>query len=334
MDMMKQLSELLQTWKEQRRSYPGWVIVPEDRRSELWRYTEKWLSYPSIRDDLPSLVDLEFAFELNWRMEKCLCPIRANQVEFLESTLNRYLPLTDLKTPVESLPVTLEEMKERELDRHDVRDMCHYLLISMMRYYREEGLIEEWKDSYKKIQDDVPSLSPEYKERFHYECVLFELFGLNLQELKKRIVEWQVNESLPFWEAKKASILAEIGQVDEAKRILENSLATIRDKINLKPITTDYSLVSQESFTMFLLQYAQMSLASSTDRWSKFEKLRNEFSKRWHTLRQYKCDPWSELKFFGSALGRLPMEKIDSHRKDGIRYRSCYTDAPFRKRVL
>ena len=309
MDKMKQLSELLQTWKKQRRSYPGWVIVPEDRRSDLWRYTEKWLSYPSIRDDLPNLIDLEFAFELNWRMEKCLCPISDTQVKFLESTLNRYLPFTDLKTPVESRPVPLEEMKERELDRHDVKDMCHYLLISMMRYYREEGLIEKWKDSCKKIQDDEPNLSPEHKESFHYECVLFELFGLNLQELKKRIAEWQVNESLPFWEAKKASILAEIGQVEEAKRILENSLAAIRDKINLKPITTDYSLVSQESFIMFLLQYVQMSLAFGADGWSKFEKLRNEFSKRWHTLRQYKCDPWSELKFFRSALNRPPMEK-------------------------
>lgn len=309
MNNMEQLSKLLQTWKKQRRLYPGWVIIPEDRRSELWLYTEKWLSYLPTGDDLPSLVDLEFAFELNWRMEKCLCPILDNQVEFLESTLNRYLPFTDLKTPVESLPVTLEEMKERELDRHAIRDMCHYLLISMMRYYREEGLIEKWKDSCKKIQDDVPNISPEHKERFHYECVLFELFGLNLQELKKRIAEWQVNESLPFWEAKKASVLAEIGQVDEAKRILENSLAEIRTKINLKPITTDYSLISQESFIMFLLQYAQMSLAFGTDEWSKYEKLRNELSKRWHTLRQYKCDPWSELEFFRSALNRPPIEK-------------------------
>lgn len=79
MNKMEQLSKLLQTWKKQRRLYPGWVIVPEDRRSELWLYTEKWLSYLPTGDDLPSLVDLEFAFELNWRMEKCLCPILDNQ---------------------------------------------------------------------------------------------------------------------------------------------------------------------------------------------------------------------------------------------------------------
>ena len=242
-------------------------------------------------------------------MEKCLCPIHANQVEFFESILDRYMPFTDLKMPIESLPVTLEEMKVRELDRHDIRDMCHYLLISMMRYYREEGLIKKWKDSCEKIQYDVSNLSSENKERFHYECVLFELFGLNLQKLKKRIAEWQVNESLPFWEAKKASLLAEIGQVDEAKRILETSLETIRVKINLKPITTDYSLVSQESFIMFLLQYVQMPLALITDEWSEFEKLRNKFSKRWHTLRQYKCDPWNELNFFRSALNRPLMER-------------------------
>ena len=318
MNNMEQLSKLLQTWKTQRHSYRGWVIVPEDRRSELWLYTEKWLSYIPTGDDLPSLFNLEFAFELSWRMEKCLCPIHANQVEFFEFTLNRYLPFIGLKTPVELLPVTLEEIEERDLDQHDVRDMCYFLLISMMRYYREEGLIEKWKDSCKKIQDEVSNLSSENKERFHYECALFELFGLNLQELKKRIAEWQVNKSLPFWEAKKASLLAEIGQVHEAKHILENSLETIRAKINLKSITTDYSLISQESFIMFLLQYVQMSLASGTDEWSKYEKLRNEFSKRWHTLRQYKCDPWSELKFFRSALNRPPIEKSTVTEKTGF----------------
>ena len=179
----------------------------------------------------------------------------------------------------------------------------------MMRFCREAGLLEKWKDFCGKIQDNAQNLSPEHKERFHYELVLFELSGLNLQELKKRIAEWQVNESLPFWAAKKASLLAEIGQVDEAIQILENSLAAIRAKINLKPITTDYSLVSQESFIMFLLRCAQLPLAFSADGWSKFEELRNELSKRWHALSQYKCDPWRELKIFRSALDRPPVEK-------------------------
>ena len=239
------VSKLLQTWKTQRLSYPGWVIVPEDCRYRLWLYTKKWLTYLSVGNDIPSLVDLEFAFELNWRMEKCLCPIHGDQLAFFESILNRYMSFADLNMPVESLPATLEEMKERGLNRDDVRNMCHCLLISMIRFYREAGLLEKWKDFCGKIQDDAQNLSPEHKEHFHYELVLFELSVLNLQELKKRIAEWQVNESLPFWAAKKASLLAEIGQMDEATQILENSLAAIRAKINLKPITTDYSLVSQ-----------------------------------------------------------------------------------------
>lgn len=315
MGKREQLLKLLQTWKTQRHSYPGWVVVPEDNRSQLWLYTKKWLSYISDRDDLPNFVDLEFAFELNWRMEKCLCPIHGDQFTSFESILNRYMPFMDLNTPVESLTATIEEMKERGLNRHDVRNMCHCLLISMMRFCREAGLLEKWKDFCGKIQDDAQNLSPEHKEHFHYELVLFELSRLNLQELKKRIAEWQVNESLPFWAAKKASLLAEIGQVNEAIQILENSLAAIRAKINLKPITTDYSLVSQESFIMFLLRCAQLPLAFSADGWSKFEELRNKLSKRWHTLSQYKCDPWRELKIFRSALDRPPVEKLGIKEK-------------------
>ncbi len=36
----EQLLDTLEAWKEQRHSYPGWVVVPDDRRSTLWSYTE------------------------------------------------------------------------------------------------------------------------------------------------------------------------------------------------------------------------------------------------------------------------------------------------------
>ena len=38
-----QISSLVPTWREQRRSYPGWVIVPDDRRVTLWRFTREWI---------------------------------------------------------------------------------------------------------------------------------------------------------------------------------------------------------------------------------------------------------------------------------------------------
>ena len=68
------------------------------------------------------------------------------------------------------------------------------------------------------------TMSPEHKARFYYERALSALFELNPQKLKKRIEEWPIDDSLPFWEARKAGLLAEIGQVDDARIILKNSL--------------------------------------------------------------------------------------------------------------
>ena len=96
-----QLSTLVPTWRDQRRSYPGWIIVPDDRRLTLWRSTRDWLREMPASDSLPDSLYLEFAFELIWRMEKCLCPIFDNQIRFLELTLNRHLPLVSADAPID-----------------------------------------------------------------------------------------------------------------------------------------------------------------------------------------------------------------------------------------
>ena len=120
-------SAIVRTWKAQRLSYPGWVIVPEDRRLPLWLKTNRWTRDLPAADNMPGFVDLEFAFELTWRMEKCLCPLLDTQVPFLEATLDRYLPFADFGTPLDSLSPSPDDMKARELTRHNVRDMLHDL---------------------------------------------------------------------------------------------------------------------------------------------------------------------------------------------------------------
>ncbi|PNU19875.1 SIR2 family protein [Geothermobacter hydrogeniphilus] len=308
-DKTDQIEELLPVWKEQRLSYPGWIIVPEDRRSSLWTFTQSWISFASSKDSFSKLIDLEFAFELNWRMEKCLCPILNQQIEFFEAVLGRYLPLGVMATSDKSLPLATKEISGRGLDRKEIRRMCICLLLSMMRFYREEGLLEKWKEADGKIESLREHLSSEQKASLYYERALYALFGLDMPELKNRLREWQVNESLPFMEAKKGALLAEIGQVNEAEQLLEQSLKNIRAKLNLKPITTDYSLVSQEAIVMLLLQYVQTSVAAGNGKWSETQEIRKAFSERWNVLKQYKCEPWNELKIFEGSLERPPVAK-------------------------
>ena len=310
-----QLSTLVPTWRDQRRSYPGWIIVPDDRRLTLWRSTRDWVREVPASDSLQDSLDLEFAFELIWRMEKCLSPIFDNQIEFLELTLNRYLPLVSADAPIDPSSSAPKDAKKPSLPQSWVRDMCHHLLLAVLRYYREEGLQEKWNETCEKIENLVTTMSPECNAQFHYERVLAALFAPDPQDVKKKIEEWPVDESLPFWEAKRAGLLAEIGQVRDAARILESSLAAIRTRSNLKPVTTDYSLASQESIVMLLLRSVQLALFFAAGESSKYEETAKEFTDRWHTLRQFGCDPWGEFEAFELALDRPPAHKQNATRE-------------------
>ena len=307
-----QISTLVPTWRDQRRSYPGWVIVPDDRRVALWQSTRKWVRKPPAPDSLPDSLDLEFAFELIWRMEKCQCPIFDSQIGFLELTLNRYLPLAGSDAPTDS---SSSGPKDAKLPRSVGRDMCQHLLLAVLRYYREEGLQEKWDGACEKIEGLVATMSPDYRARFHYERALAALFAPDPQDVKKKIEEWPVDDSLPFWEAKRAGLLAEIGQLQDAARILESSLAAIRTRSNLKPVTTDYSLVSQEAIVMFLLRSVQLALVFPAGELSKYKQTAREFTDRWHALRQFGCDPWGEIEAFELALDRPQEHKQNATRK-------------------
>ncbi len=307
MEETNQVSNLVTAWKEQRYSFPGWVIVPEERRRYLWMITSKWVSNLPDPDSQPRFLDLEYAFELLWRQEKCLFPIFDNQIGFFEATLDRYLVFANATAPPELHSEDQKDLAARQLTHNDIRNMCHFLLLALMRFYREEGQLDPWNSVCEKIHSCLAVMSPEHQARFYYERVLCALFELNLQDVKKRLEEWSIDDSLPFWSAKKAGLLAEIGQLGDAERILENSLKVIRSKSNLKPITTDYTLVSQESFVMLLLQTVQFSLT-----WGNFSQRREvqrKSTERWHTLQQYECDPWKELKVFEFLLDRLPVNR-------------------------
>ncbi|MBX3639973.1 MAG: SIR2 family protein, partial [Nitrosomonas sp.] len=302
-----QIEGIVQIWRKQRLTYPGWVSVPEDRRSFLWANTRNWIEFITSEDKLPGCLDLEFVYELNWRLEKCLLPLLSiQQAEFIEIILKKYWTQSEI--------INLNELRDHvppssninsiETDKNTMGKMCIPLMLSLMRFYRTEGLQEKWKEINRKIADSNLSkyLTAEHKASLYYERSLFALFRLDILELKQKIEEWPSNESLPFFEAKRAALLAEIGEVNTAEFILEKSLKNVRALLNLKPITTDYSLVSQEAIIMLLLQYVQLPKSfGNADQ--------NKFSERWNVLKQYKCDPWNELKLFASALERAPIIK-------------------------
>jgi len=253
-EISPQLKEIIKEWQNQRRTYPNWVILPVDRRSSLWTYTEGWIHISPQCKKLETPLDIEFIYELNWRLEKCLCPIFNDNIDIYRTVIERYNPFPDQLT-LKTASVIRGNETYNNLDWEGIKVKWLELHISLIRFYREERHLEEWEDINHRIQQLYLILSPEMIAQVHYERCLYALFSLNIANVREQIRLWPVNESLPFWEAKRAGLLAELGDIDEAEKILEKALSFIRKQLNLLPVSNDYLLVSRESYAMLLLQY-------------------------------------------------------------------------------
>ena len=286
--------EVVSEWRRQRGEYPGWVVMPSDRRQRLWSYTEDWLSGLSEtssadRARLETPFDLDLAFELGWRLERCLFPLIGELPSFLEDVANKYSDKM-LQLP-ESTHWTTASILKAILN----------IRLWLLRYYREQGLDDKWQEARQAIQSDSEKLLPEQKASFHLEEVFHALFCFDLDEAKQLLVDWQSNDSLPFWEAKRAALMAELGEVAAARSILETSLASIRQQLSLNPVIEDYTLVSQESAVMLLLSAVEHRINVMKGN-IKDSNVLSEMSERWNDLVRYKCDPNREIELLYARL--------------------------------
>ncbi|WP_206020125.1 anti-phage defense-associated sirtuin Dsr2 [Pseudomaricurvus alkylphenolicus] len=296
------LIDIIRAWRGQREDYPGWLIVPEDRRSSLWRHTKNWSGCIKTEDELPSIVRLSFFYELLWRFEKCLVPIFSDNVEHVERVINELVPLFVDETKVDMQ--TENDLKRLDLQPWQARDAISFIILCLTRHYREEGELEKWQESislaerFSSTQDDACKVI--------YERILYSLFALDYCSAKRELSSWDVHENQPYWLTKKSALLAEFGDLDEAEKLLEAALRSVRSKLNLRPIRTDYTLVSQESYILVILRYIRLGISWRKGKFSNED--RDKYSDRWNSLKQYKCDPWIELNLFESALSSEPAE--------------------------
>ncbi|MDB5122458.1 MAG: SIR2-like domain protein [Mucilaginibacter sp.] len=292
------LNEVISQWSNTRTEYPNWLILPKSQRDQLWDYTSNMLITAEQIVSLETPTDIQFLYEFNWRIEKCLQPIFNDYVVAYETILKKYEELltNSIRFEEQISNVSYILVKQWWLE----------LKLALFRFYREEGFREKWQHLEKEIalfQTDLPA---ELRAKYYYEKCLFVLFTFKLTQLSAEISLWPINESLPFWEAKRAALLAELGQTNEAVKILEKSLTHIRTRLNLSPVVGDYTLVSQEAYVMQLLQYVKNSLKLKLSLFNINDD-QSVFNERWNTLKIYKCDPWSELEIFEILLEREPV---------------------------
>jgi len=309
------VKEVIKKWKVRRLAYPNWIICPQENREALWEVTNQLITNDKIWKSLTYPNDIEFLYELNWRLEKCLFPIYNDHIQHFERILGQYNPF-----PSEEINLSAKYCFPEvglNLDWLTIRQWWLNLTLSTLRFYREEGFHKKWNLTSSVLETVKTHFSAEQNAWYHYEKVLMAISESDINTARKNLSDWTANEYDPFWDAKRAMLLAEFGLLEEANTILESCLTTVRKRLNLSPVGTDYKWVSQEAYIMFLFQLVRSNLNIYKNIPVK-DGVLEDFNERWNSLLQFKCSPWQEKKYFDTLLRYKYTPKKDKSTKDNF----------------
>lgn len=301
------LKKLYKTWRQNHLEYPGWVVAPKENREELWLYTEYWIE-PVLYsiEKLSPPENLFLLYELNWRLETTLTPLFMDCIEKITQTLNAFNPYPRF-VEIEGATIKPDKDEYKQLDWTSIGKCWVELVFALAREAREdqdEKHFRLWMDRLK----NVVNQRTEWQVRWFYEECLFCFFRFDQEKICLALENWPVINDLPFWEAKRASILAELGNLKEAEKIAEEALTGIRSR--LQPYSIDYSLLSQEGWVMVLLKVIK------DNKWGVERGFVGQYRDRWGKLGTYRCNPWPEIEILKSIVnGPYPSPKPEKEIK-------------------
>lgn len=229
------IPNLLKSWRAERESYPGWLITPHENRRELWDHTRHWLHNSlNMSSEIQPELRLSVLYELNWRIERALVPLFLDWVKVIEETL-----------------ATIEPEQVRDSPNQQYLEESWVTLAFAVTREAREDFDAERHERWMNRLIPVVSKRPDWQARWHYENCLHSLWRLDQREVRNRVEKWRPNPDLLIWQIRRASILAEIGDLSEAEQIASDTLRRIRS--GLIGRRQQIELLSLEGWAMRLL---------------------------------------------------------------------------------
>ena len=290
-----ELIRITNIWREERKKYPKWLIVPFKKRKNLVASIEHSDNIADICRTLPTPQDIQTIYEYNWRLEHglmCILPQMISCYEYIVKKYNPYFLNDKFFTEQSNAQqiVYAEDIKTKWLD----------LAFSVFRWCRENddiGKQKQYHDLLKKIADEKDN---SIQDRLHYELALNALFKPDIKSFKEILTSWKKYLHHPEWKIKFAALSAEIGNIDDAEKELIFALQEIRSAIPKGKIKEDFYWLSLEGIALISLQMLEQYV-NSTDKQSVYP-LRGEYTQRLASLSKDYCNPRNELEFFDLLL--------------------------------
>ncbi|MCL2823562.1 MAG: SIR2 family protein, partial [Polyangiaceae bacterium] len=282
-------------WRFERMRYPGWLILNESKRSEIWHSTMIWIDklLAFANAEQWSVADRLVLFrEINWRLEVCLIPLFQREIRHFQNAVDEaFEELSQGKTlECSILPVV------RTASANEIIDAWLSLAFGLLREARETYANERWERMKEQI-DKVVSLHSAYQDRVAYEDVLWEMWNVEHDAAKEKLARWQPSLLSPLAGMWKAGLLAELDELGEACTILRSTLSAIRE--TLRTEGNNVAILSLEGWCTYLLWI--VAIAQNI---GSYSLIHQEFGERWHELESFDCSPWPHKKDFSKALAK------------------------------
>ncbi len=278
--------EITNEWRNQRKSYPGWLILPYENRKKLWEETKNQLTYLLSNFSSDNGLDIQYLDELIWRLEKCLLPLSLapKVTDWCEKVLENYWPFKEDEA-LDNRKIYYKQEEDQPLPLASNKEAWIRISLSMLRFHRESGNLKKLEETEKRLRGFFEDLSPEQKESLDYERFLYNLFTLNLSEAKKSLEEW--NSEQPYWRAKRAAALAEIGCENNTEEKIRLALVESRKQGNTNNTAKKIPPYSEESYLMLLLRYINKANENIgyANKDITFEEMEKYFYRNWEKLK-------------------------------------------------
>jgi hypothetical protein len=187
------------------------------------------------------------------------------------------------------------------LDRSELIDAWFATAFTLLRDAREGYDGAKWKHLHSQV-DQLILRAPQHSDRSHYESALWAVWNIDRREAKQCLARWQPSSQSPQAALWKASLLAEVRQLAEAKALLRSALQETQGVLRSKG--RNIELLSLEGWCTYLL--FAVETAEPPFHSEKRRQLLDEFSDRWQELKAWDCSPWTYKEYFDEVLAGPP----------------------------
>lgn len=239
--IFKNPESLLNTFIENRKSYPGWLIMPDIIKKgniENLQLACNELERLAANNENEVEKRISAVNEIIWVYDTFQIPIDYHFHKIMKNLVDEN---NETEIPLGIENVVLRLLKEARLD------------------YNENDF-----DKYLRILEKV-KINKDVKNRVIYERTLMKTSKFEYNEVKTLLDEWSLTNKDIEWMVKKAVVFSRIGEKEKAMKILENTLTTVRKIIAIK--NNNYRMLSIEGIILsILIQLERNTLQNSKER--------------------------------------------------------------------